>query len=247
MEIRYEAEAKRIEVRLPDTATREAFLKEARGQEAFHLDLPEPVRAFQVYRVSFPAADAGSALECDALAVQLFDQGAGRHGATFQVETWHGEPKEPAAGAGPTGGRGELSSSPAIFRIQQMTVPQRRLLAPKADRNERAVLLRDTSAQVLQGLLVNPRLSGEDVLRLVRSTHASGSMLKRIAGDRRWASNAEIQAALVRNPKTPSPVAVRLIEVLRTADLRTLAKMQGLKENLRRAALRVYLKRTGQG
>ena len=42
-------------------------------------------------------------------------------------------------------------------------------------------------------------------------------------------------------------LATRLLPALRTSDLRTMAKMStGLKEVLRKAALREYMKRTGQ-
>jgi hypothetical protein len=49
-------------------------------------------------------------------------------------------------------------------------------------------------------------------------------VLQRIAQDRRFSGNYEIQLALVKNPKTPSPIATRIIELLRTSDLRDLAR-----------------------
>ena len=43
-------------------------------------------------------------------------------------------------------------------RLRRMTPPQRMLLAPKADRFERAILVQDSDPQVLFALLKNPRL-----------------------------------------------------------------------------------------
>ena len=125
-----------------------------------------------------------------------------------------------------------------------MNVSERMRLASKAGRVERQVLLRDHSAQVLMGLLNNPRIEDKDILALVKSTHANGAIMERVARNRRWASNLEVKTAIVRNAKTPTPLAIRLIEGLRTPDLGALAKAGSTKEGVRRAALSLYLKRT---
>ncbi len=93
-------------------------------------------------------------------------------------------------------------------------------------------------------LLSNPRIEPKEVLQIAKNPQASSGVLQRIAQDRRFSGNHEIQLALVKNPKTPSPIATRMIEVLRTSDLRDLAKSQSLRENIRKAALRVYLRRS---
>lgn len=141
---------------------------------------------------------------------------------------------------------GEARGASPMHRIRTMNPNQRTVLARKADRVERQILLNDTSPQVLQALLANPRIEGKDVLRMVKSTHAAAPMLKRIAEDPRWGKNQEILAVIAKNPKTPAPQAVRLVEKLRTSDLRWMAKMSsGVRETVRRAALREYLRRTG--
>jgi len=153
-----------------------------------------------------------------------------------------GEPDETAEP-----GEGEVRGVAAIHRIQKMNMGQKTIRAQRADRAERQVLLRDTAPQVLQGLLVNPRVEAKEILRIAKSTYATGAILQRIAGDARWGKNQEILAAIVRNPKSPTLVVTRLIDKLRTSDLRTMAKMSsGLKEVVRKAALREYLKRSGQ-
>jgi hypothetical protein len=129
------------------------------------------------------------------------------------------------------------------FRIREMNVSERMRLATQAGRVERQVLLRDHSPQVLMGLLNNPRVEDQELVELVKSTHVNGAILKRIASNRRWAANLEIRTAIVRNPKTPTPLAVRLLEGLRTPDLGALAKGGAAREPLRRAALSLYLKR----
>jgi len=51
----------------------------------------------------------------------------------------------------------------------------------------------------------------------------------------------------VRNPHAPTLVATRLVDKLRTSDLRQMAKMSsGLKEAVRKAALLEYTKRSSR-
>ncbi len=151
---------------------------------------------------------------------------------------------EPSAAA-PAGG--ETRGVSPMHAIRSMNPNQRTMLARKANRIERQILLNDSSPQVLQALLANPRLAGKDVLRLVKSTHVTAPLLKRIAEDPRWGQNQEILGVIAKNPKTPSPVALRLLERLRTSDLRFMAKLSsGVRDNIRRAALREYMRRTGR-
>ena len=95
---------------------------------------------------------------------------------------------------------------------------------------------------VLLGLLNNPRLESENVLAIVKSNFATAEIFQRLASDRRWMGSAEIRTAVVRNPKTPTPLAVRLLETLPISELRDLAKMGSAREELRQAAFRIYTK-----
>jgi hypothetical protein len=52
-----------------------------------------------------------------------------------------------------------------------------------------------------------------------------------------------VQRALVLSPKTPTPLVLKLLEGLRTPDLGALAKSGRVREPIRKAALRIYLKR----
>ena len=142
---------------------------------------------------------------------------------------------------------GAYDAASPVFRIRQLDPGKRMILAMKADRAERQVLCRDTSPQVLLGLLSNPRIEAEDVLAIVKSNHAGTAVLQRVAGERRWMGSAEIRTAVVRNPKTPTPLAVRLLDSLPITELRDLAKMGSIREDVRRAAFRVYTRMTGGG
>ena len=133
------------------------------------------------------------------------------------------------------------------FRVRGMKNPNERFrLATKASRTERKILLRDSQPQVLLGLLSNPHIEDPEILEIVKSNFASGGVMQRIAENRKWMKNPELQLAIVRSPKTPAGLAQKLLPNLRTQDLRVLAKMGNAREVLRKAALRIYLERTSK-
>jgi hypothetical protein len=252
-----DAGAPRVHLEFADADQVRSFFESARKETGFLLPLPESPRLYEVVSVRALCGEAFE-LEVDARVIQSFERpgpDGARYQVAFQLEGWNPGrnaelmrklsriPAEGAASRGAAAGEGEVTGSSPMFRIKAMNPNERMRLALKAGRTERSILVRDTSARVLMGLLGNPRLDGEDVLHIVRSTHANAAILKRVAEDRRWTQNPEIRNAVVRNPKTPTPLALRLLETLRTPDLQVLAKAGQAKEALRRAAVRLYLKR----
>ena len=135
----------------------------------------------------------------------------------------------------------EVGGTLSAVEIRRLNVTQRLRLATHAGRLERQILLRDTSPQVLMALLANPRIDEQEVKDLVRSPHAASGVLQQVAKDRRWSANHEIRLSLVKNPKTPTPLAQRLLPTLRKPDLQALAKSPNVREAIKGAALRLYL------
>ena len=233
------------------------LLVEAAEQGGFLLGLSARPEPFATYSIELQGPGNFN-FTFDARVVQIFEQG-GELTTAFQLEGWtqsrmdtlermlaaEPEPDEdvPAGGAKV---EGEAHGQAPIYRIKQMNPSEKMRLAMKADRAERRILCRDNSPQVLLGLLANPRIESTDVLAIVKSSHASSGVLQRVAKDRRWMTNSEVQTALVRNPKTPTPIAIQLLESVPTNELRKMARMGALRETVRRAAFRAYTKRTSR-
>jgi hypothetical protein len=64
----------------------------------------------------------------------------------------------------------------------------------------------------------------------------SADVLSQIAAQKEWASRPEIALALVRNPKTPAGVAVKLLDYVSVAELRQLAKDARTRTPIQQAA-----------
>ena len=230
------------------------FFRETLQQQAFLLSLAEAPDPFASFTVT--AMDPGGLnFSFRACVVHVFAQEAAC-GVAFQLTDWDSglqaqldrqlATPESTQAPGETM-EGENFGVAPIYRIKQMELPQKMLLALKADRTERELLCRDTAPMVLLNLLSNPRLEADNVLAIVKSIYATGEIFQRVASDRRWLASAEIRTAVVRNPRTPTPVAVKLLETLPLGELRDLAKLGSAREPLRLAAFKLYTKFNSRG
>jgi len=110
---------------------------------------------------------------------------------------------------------------------QGPTYPERMRTAASGDREQRMHLLRDPNKQLHAMVLKNPRIGLEEVLFAARLGTLAPEALKQIAEHPEWGQNPSVALALVRNPKTPIPVALKLLPRLPAAELRAIAKSQG--------------------
>ncbi len=123
-------------------------------------------------------------------------------------------------------------------RLRRMNPPQRILLAPRADRMTRMLLVQDKDPQVLLSLLKNPRLSIDEVVRIAKSSHLFYQSIDLILKTPLWMANLDVRVALIHNPKTPLALALRILPTLPDAEVRVLAKGAAPNNALRQAALR---------
>ncbi|MCB1008398.1 MAG: hypothetical protein KDB94_05815, partial [Acidobacteria bacterium] len=123
-------------------------------------------------------------------------------------------------------------------KLRDMTPPQKILLAPKADRVTRALLVQESDPQVLFALLKNPRLSIDEVVRVAKSSFLSFQGTELILKTNPWFSNLDVRLALVHNPRTPLPFALRILQTLPDREVRLIAKGAATSMALKQAALR---------
>ena len=111
--------------------------------------------------------------------------------------------------------RADLETMPSHQKIQ---------LALHGDRTARLLLLRETNKSFQTFVLQNKRITLDEVRYIAGYRQASADVLNAIAQNRDWSQNAGIASALVRNPKTPSTTAVKLLDKLPLGEVRRLAK-----------------------
>jgi len=122
-------------------------------------------------------------------------------------------------------------------RIRALSQMEKLLLAIKADRPERALLLQDNDPRVLLSLLRNPRLTVDEVARLAKSSFLTFQIADVISKTAQWMSSLDVRLGLINNPKTPPALALRILPTLPEADVRAIAR-SGTNMALKQAALR---------
>ena len=110
---------------------------------------------------------------------------------------------------------------------ETLSLPEKMHLAMSCDRELRFQFLRDPNKQLHPLVMRNPRIGLEEVQWAAKLTTLNPEALKLIADHPEWGQNPGVAAALVRNPRTPVPVALKLLPRLPVADLRALARSQG--------------------
>lgn len=109
-------------------------------------------------------------------------------------------------------------------RIRAMSVQQKMQLALSGGREERLALLRDPTKVAHVFVLKNPRIGIDEVQYAARSPNLAPDAIKLIAEHKEWSANSTICTALVRNPKTPVPIALKLLDRIPSSELRAIAK-----------------------
>jgi hypothetical protein len=122
-------------------------------------------------------------------------------------------------------------------RMRALSQMEKILLAVKADRAERALLLQDNDPRVLLSLLRNPRVTVDEVARMAKSTFLTYQIAEVIMKAGQWMAGLEVRQALIYNPKTPPAFALRILPTLPDADVRAIARA-GTNMALKQAALR---------
>ena len=125
-------------------------------------------------------------------------------------------------------------------RLRALTHAEKLILAGKADRGERIILAQDGDPQVLLFLLKNPRITQDEVARLARSSSLSFQSADLISKTPQWL-NSDVRIGLVSNPRTPSPIALRILPSLPPNEIKQIARGSAVTPALRQAALKLVM------
>jgi hypothetical protein len=128
-------------------------------------------------------------------------------------------------------------------KILRMTVPQKIRLAMLGNREARNILILDRNKIIPSAVMRSPRLTDNDVLQYSQQKNLPEDVYKYIAYNKKWIKNYPVKLALVNNPKTPLPIAIRLLEHLHDNDLKAVRRNKNISSVLSRAAFQIQAKR----
>lgn len=120
-----------------------------------------------------------------------------------------------------------------------LTLGERKALARRPSRAVLEKVLADPHPAVIRNLLVNPKLTESDVLRLVTRRPNPEDVLREVSRSTRWVQRYTIKLALVRNPYTPPVVSLKLLPLLLRQDLEEVAASPELHPSVLAACRRL--------
>ncbi len=126
---------------------------------------------------------------------------------------------------------------PDYGKGRPLTLGERKALARKPDREMMARLLLDPHPDVIRRLLVNPRLTEDDVVRLAAKRPCRSDVLVEIARSEKWMHRAPVRMAVVLNPATPLEIAAPIVSLLMRQELKLVAESTAVSRLVRALCL----------
>jgi len=126
-------------------------------------------------------------------------------------------------------------------QIRTLPIPIRLQLSRGASKTLRDILIRDTNPLVAISVLNNNSFSDGEVERVANTRTVSEEVLESIGRTRQWMRKYPIALALVKNPRTPIALGVRLVPRLGMRDLKLLRLDRNVSEAVRKTAHRLFM------
>jgi len=143
-----------------------------------------------------------------------------------------------SAKKGHTGTETERGS--ALQKISKLDIKGRIQLAMKGTKEDRSILIRDSTKLVALAVLESPKITDGEVEKFAGQKNVLEAVLRQIPMKRRFAKNYGVVRNLVGNPRTPLDVSLGLIKNLLTADLKNLSGNKEVSDTIRKLALKMF-------
>ncbi len=125
---------------------------------------------------------------------------------------------------------------------RELTLGERRSLARRSDRTHFDALLRDPHPMVIEQLLVNPKTTEHDVLRVVAYRPARAALIEAIARSP-WLTRRKVRLGILFNPGAPQAVSIPLVGLCTRDELKKLARGADLPPVVRALAAELAQRR----
>src|SRR5208282_675702 len=141
----------------------------------------------------------------------------------------------------PVGGEGRRDS--ALQRISKLDIRSRIALAMRGSKEDRSILIRDSTKLVAVAVLDSPKVSETEVEAFASQKNLLDSVLRAIPLKRKFAKNYTIMRNIVYNPRTPIDTSLGLVKGLLIHDLKNLMDNKEVSDTIRKTAVRLYKQR----
>ncbi len=133
-----------------------------------------------------------------------------------------------------------------LQKIARLTVGDRVQLAIKGNKEERFILIRDGSKVVSSAVLESPKANEHEIEAFASMKNVQESVLRGIAGKRKFMKTYAIVRALANNPRCPLDVHLTIVKNLLNMDLRSLSMNKNISDTVRKVAGKLFRERTNK-
>lgn len=131
---------------------------------------------------------------------------------------------------------GEQAERNLYDRVRRMSARERDALARQGSLPERVALERCYKSAVWESLLQNPQLTLGEVARIAKDSSLPAGLVAIIVGNAAWSGRAEVQRALLANPRVSGVNLDRVLKYLPRAELAAVAQHPACRPQVKTAA-----------
>ncbi len=135
--------------------------------------------------------------------------------------------------------------SPSEASLKDLTLGERKSLAKTLRLQILKKLLREQDSSVIRILLLNPRITEPDVLKIASFHPTSPAVLEEIARNPKWIARYRVKKALIANPYCPPALALYFLKFMLTRDLKEIATNENLHLAVQEAAHQLLQEKDG--
>ncbi len=133
-------------------------------------------------------------------------------------------------------GNEERKHESIYAKIARMTVSQKVQLALKGTKDERGMLIRDSSKVVSRAVLGSPKLTEAEVETFSALKSVSDEVLRMISMNRKFMKGYNVLKNIANNPRSPIDVALPLVQRLLPQDQRAVMQNKNVSDVVRKSA-----------
>jgi hypothetical protein len=135
---------------------------------------------------------------------------------------------------------GEARRDSTLQKIAKLDIKGRIALAMRGNKEERSILIRDSTKLVALAVLDSPKVSEGEVEKFALQKNVLEAVLRAIPIKRQYMKNYSIVRNLVYNPRTPLDLSLGLMKNLLLHDLKNLSGNKEVSDTIRKLALRMF-------
>ena len=139
---------------------------------------------------------------------------------------------------------GEERRDSTLQKISKLDIKGRIALAMRGNKEDRSILIRDSTKLVSLAVLDSPKVSDAEVEAFALQKNVLEAVLRAIPMKRKYAKSYAITRNLVTNPRTPIDVSLGLMKNLLIRDLKNLSDNKEVSDTIRKMATRMFKQKT---